>query len=205
MNIPSLSARAAVLTAQLTGYSDHPFPKEFFLDQELHSPLRTNQLAWSSQPELKLDVLKHLHMDTPTLFNEYSSQVHIWLPMLSRKRLLGDGIESSRKTDACHYLLLLCMQLCIDKPNDVPSKSTMYLAAKSLCAMAERAGYLSLRLVQSLLLLTLYEMCHGIQPTAFMTISKAARMGSLVCLYASQYSSNLFQPTSTWTASEEAR
>lgn len=149
--------------------------------------------------------MKHLHMDTPTLYNEYSSKVHIWLPMLSRKRILDDGIESSERTDACYFLLLLCMQLCIEKPNDVPSKSTLYLAAKSLCATAEQAGYLSLRLVQSLVLLTFYEMYHGIQPAAFMTISKAARMGSLVGLYASRYSSNLFQATSTWTASEEAR
>ncbi|CAF3465843.1 unnamed protein product [Fusarium graminearum] len=171
---------------------DHPFPPQFFLDQDLHSPLRTTQLSWSSQPELKFHALKHLDVDTPTLYNEYASKVHIWLPMLSRKRLLDDGIESSEKTDVCHFVLLLCMKLCIEKPNDVPSKSISYIAAKSLCAAAEQAGYLSLRLVQSLVLLTFYEICHGIQPAAFMTISKSARMGSLI-------------DTPTWTASEEAR
>ncbi|WXC40252.1 hypothetical protein QX201_000091 [Fusarium graminearum] len=184
---------------------DHPFPPQFFLDQDLHSPLRTTQLSWSSQPELKFHALKHLDVDTPTLYNEYASKVHIWLPMLSRKRLLDDGIESSEKTDVCHFVLLLCMKLCIEKPNDVPSKSISYIAAKSLCAAAEQAGYLSLRLVQSLVLLTFYEICHGIQPAAFMMISKSARMGSLIGLYATQYSSNLFQDTPTWTASEEAR
>lgn len=69
----------------------------------------------------------------------------------------------------------------------------------------EQAGYLSLRLVQALVLIAFYEVCHGLQPAAYLTVSRAARVGSLVGLYTSGYNSTLFQQVSTWTAGEEAR
>ncbi|CAH0046480.1 unnamed protein product [Clonostachys solani] len=201
----SSSVRVHALHHKLLRGPDHPFPHAFFLDQDLHAPLRTMQLAQSVQPELKLHVSQYLSVDSPTLYSDYHVKVHTWLPMLSRKRLLDQGVESSEKTDACHPLLLLCMELCTAECGGSPAEFHLYTAAKSLCSAVEQAGYLSLRLVQALVLITFYEACHGLQPAAYLTVSRAARVGSLVGLYASRYSSNLFQQVSTWTASEEAR
>ncbi|CAG9997051.1 unnamed protein product [Clonostachys byssicola] len=199
------AVRVHALHHKLLRGPDHPFPQAFFLDQDLHIPLRTMQLAQSVQPELKLHVAQYLSVDSPTLYNDYHVKVHTWLPMLSRKRLLNQGVESSERTDACHPLLLLCMELCKAECGGSPGDFHLYTAAKTLSSAVEQAGYLSLRLVQALVLITFYEVCHGLQPAAYLTVSRAARVGSLVGLYTSGYNSTLFQQVSTWTAGEEAR
>lgn len=108
--------------------------------------------------------------------------------------------------DSCHLLLLLCMKLCESNPEDAPSAYPMYTTAKRLCAAAEMAGYISVRLVQSFVLVAIYELSHGLHSAAFLTIGHAGRLSVLALgLPTYDHGQNLFKKPETWTQWEERR
>jgi hypothetical protein len=78
------------------------------------------------------------------------------------------------------------------------------MLAKTLCAAAESAGLVSLRLAQSLVLLALYEACQAIYPACYLTISRAARLGILMSWH-DRDAQQLFKFADSWSKREEQR
>ncbi|EWY89373.1 hypothetical protein FOCG_08896 [Fusarium oxysporum f. sp. radicis-lycopersici 26381] len=183
---------------------NQPFPLAFFLDPDLFTPLTaSNALAPGPRVDLQQIIAKHLEPDDlPVLYHNYFSSVHEWLPMISRKRITHPDPFSQ---DACHDLLLLCMKICTLRPNGhPPSQHPLYMLAKTLCAAAESAGLVSLRLAQSLVLLALYEACQAIYPACYLTISRAARLGILMSWH-DRDAQQLFKFADSWSKREEQR
>ncbi|KAJ3542040.1 hypothetical protein NM208_g4309 [Fusarium decemcellulare] len=183
---------------------DQLFPPSFFLDRNFLTPLySSNAFASTPQPYFEHIISKHLPLaDHATLYDEYFSSIHVWLPMISRKRLVH--IEAT-ETDSCQPLLLLSMKLCCTNPQDSPAaQNHLYDLTKSLCSFAENSGLASLRLVQSIVLLSAYELSHAIYPAAYLTISRAARLGSLMGWH-DRRAQQLFQLADTWSLREEQR
>ncbi|RSL48041.1 hypothetical protein CEP53_009704 [Fusarium sp. AF-6] len=140
--------------------------------------------------------------DRSALHHDYFSTIHQWLPMISEKRLRD--IQLSLE-DASHDLLLLCMKLCtISLGNYPPSQHPLYSLTKSLSSTAENAGLASLRLIQSLVLLSIYELSHAIHPAAYLTIGRAARLVILMGWH-DRDAQQLFKPADTWSLREEQR
>jgi hypothetical protein len=140
--------------------------------------------------------------DLPALFENYFLSVHEWLPMISRKRLIYADPFSQ---DACHGLVLLCIKICTIKPkNSSQSQEPSYVLAKSLCSAAESAGLISLRLIQSLVLLAVFEYSHAIYPACYLTISRAARLGILMGWH-DRDAQQLFKLGDSWSIREEQR
>ncbi|KAK7427998.1 hypothetical protein QQZ08_005429 [Neonectria magnoliae] len=182
----------------------HPFPSSFFLDADFFTPLGENALARCPQPPLHQMAASHLGVDPVPTCAAYFSSVHTWLPITSRKRLMYE-LSTDPPDDAYLMLLVLCMKICTPGDETQPKESSSYKLAKSLCSTAEIEGYVSIRLVQSLVLLAVYEYCHAIHPAAFLTISRAARLGILMGLQDRKNSPQLFKPPETWTLREEHR
>ncbi|KAJ4259585.1 hypothetical protein NW762_007515 [Fusarium torreyae] len=184
--------------------SNQPFPLPFFLDQNHFTPLNaSNALAPGPRYDLQQIVAEHLTpADLPTLYQDYFSSVHEWLPMISRKRLTYVDPFSQ---DACQDLTLLCMKICTIHPkNSSPSQEPSYILAKSLCSAAESAGLVSLRLVQALVLLAVYESSHAIYPASYLTIGRAARLGMLMGWH-DRDAQQLFKLGDSWSKREEQR
>ena len=193
------------LFSSLQGPS-RPFPPSFFLDVDFFASIRSNDLAWSQEPSVQQIASSHLGADHITLCEDYFSTTHRWLPMISRKRLMNELHENSEKVDSCQPLLFLCMKLCnATDPEIRPMESPLYTLTRSLFSAAESAGFVSLRLVQSIILLTVYELSHAIYPAAYLTIGRAARLGALMGLYNKNSPQQLFMPADTWTLREEQR
>ena len=124
--------------------------------------------------------------------------------MISKKRLKGNAIT---EPEACQDLLLLCMKLCTvtNRPSAwTPANDSLYLSVRSLSASAETAGLVSLRLVQSLILITVYEFSHAIYPAAYLTIGRAARLATLMGWH-DRTAQQLFSHPETLTHREEQR
>lgn len=138
------------------------------------------------------------------IVSAYFSSVHTWLPMISRKRLVFE-LNAQSPDDACIMLLVLCIKLCITNLEHDPKELPLYTVARSLCSAAEMGGFVSLRLLQSLVLLAVYELSHAIYPAAFLTLSRAARLGMLMGFHDRKASQQLFKPAETWTLREEQR
>lgn len=147
--------------------------------------------------------LSHLKLDRHEISTMYFRTVHHWLPFLSQKRL--SNATDSADEDSCEALLFLCMQLNILEFQEPPRTSMVYTVAKSLCAGTEANGVVSLRLLQSLVLLGIFELSHAVHPAAFLTIGKAARLGLVMGLQGPTKGQPLFKPADTWSLNEEMR
>ncbi|KAM0415657.1 hypothetical protein ACHAPT_013407 [Fusarium lateritium] len=200
------SSRAVDLTGlpPLFEGPDLPFPTSFFLDTSFFTPFNSStDLAQGPTARLRQIISDYLAIpDREVLHDDYFSTIHQWFPMISEKRLLD--VEFALQ-DGCHDLLLLCMRLCtISSNNSTPSQNPLYSLAKSLSSAAENTGLASLRLIQSLVLLAVYEVSHAIYPAAYLTIGRAARLG-LFMGWHDRDAQQLFKPADTWSLREEQR
>ncbi|KAL7908279.1 fungal-specific transcription factor domain-containing protein [Trichoderma velutinum] len=181
------------------------FPLPFFLDSEFLTPQGVNFLSWSRHPQIHQIVAEHLDDDDRVaLCEEYLKTVHKWLPIVSRKRLLSEVNSDPAEADGCLAIFLLCIKALSTKDGDCAKTSSWYLLARSLCSEAESAGFLSLRLAQSLVLLAVYELSHAIYPGAYLTLGRASRLGILLGIH-DRKNNQLFKPAETWTLREEQR
>lgn len=124
--------------------------------------------------------------------------------MISRKRLVFE-LNAQSPDDYCLMLLILCIKLCMMDTEHQPKELPLYAVARSLCSAAESGGFVSLRLLQSLVLLAVYELSHAIYPAAFLTLGRAARLGMLMGFHDRKDAQQLFKPAETWTLREEQR
>jgi len=106
------------------------------------------------------------------------------MPIVSKIRLnrLVQRTEGPCKADIA--LLLLCMKLVQEVTHEQQTEpSELYVIAKQFSSELELKGILTLRMVQAGLLLSVYELGHGIFPAAFTTISYCARQGVALGLH----------------------
>jgi hypothetical protein len=181
------------------------FPLAFFLDMDFMTPINGNALAWGHQEMLEQTVLAHLVPDRATICEDYLSSAHEWFPMISKKLIRKELNDISTRSEAGLTLLLVCMKLVTSSAGGQPAQLPLYLLAKSLCSAAEASGGISLRLVQSFTLLSLYEVAHAIYPSAFINVGRAARLAALAGISDKKASVRLFKPNDTWTSREEGR
>ena len=141
----------------------------------------------------------------------YLDTTHTWLPMLSRKRLLKNfQISSADNIDIDSLLLILAMKTIVgDNSAGADNKprltANLYQFTKSFITETMNNGYVSIHMIQALVLLCVYEYGHGIYPAAYMTIGQAARLGTMVGLHSEKHAQQLFKGPETWTMCEERR
>jgi hypothetical protein len=182
------------------------FPDAFFLDTELFSPV--SHSSFRSGHSVPAHISQLLGADANAICEPYFSSIDAWFPFVSRKRL-NQGIQASLPTETPGLaLLLLCMKLVTDAPqlSNIPAvESTLYRASRNYLNTMEEASPMSLHVFQSLVLIALYEIGHGIFPAAYLTVGRAARLGLLRGVHDRKNSTQLFQTPQTWTYWEEER
>jgi hypothetical protein len=108
----------------------------------------------------------------------YFETVHAWLPILSKSKFLADVREVWSEPRADIALLVLCIYLITQIPDDSSPDSmrtSLYAKTKSLYALCESAGIVTISLVQCGILISLYELGHGLQATAYISMGSHAR------------------------------
>jgi hypothetical protein len=145
--------------------------------------------------------------DYATICDAFFASIDTWFPFINEKRLRRRGTIDLPLRDQTVALLLLCMKLVIEVPasGTSASASLLYREAKAYLQVTESDFPTSLRVLQALVLIALYEMGHGIFPAAYLTIGRAARMSVLRGVHDRNYATQLFQTPSTWTDWEEER
>jgi len=181
------------------------FPTAFFFDPELLTPLPVDSLSWASLP-LASPCLASLGMDLTASCHSYVATTNYWLSILSPRRLYNEITQlQPQEPDPSLVLLLSCLRLVSNV--EFSGQCEEYRLAKALSSSAENEGIISLRLIQSLVMLSVYEMGHGIYPAAYLTVGRAARLGTLAGLmyHDRQGMSQVFKTADTWTQREEER
>lgn len=151
----------------------------YYLDSDLWSSCKFPDNAKRSifAPEGISTVLGN-QFEIDAMKTRYFESVHTWMPIVSKIRLNRLVQRAGGHVKADIALLLLCMKLVQAVPHEQQTEpSELYIMAKQFNSELELKGLLTLRMVQAGLLLSVYELGHGIFPAAFTTISHCARQG----------------------------
>jgi len=113
--------------------------------------------------------------------DEYFNSVHACLPMVSQSRLKQE--ISEELPDADIGALCLSMLLVQQRPSEVESmQSPVYVTTKRIISLLEAAEYWSLSMVQCRVLVTFYEMGHGLHPAESISLSACAKAARFIGL-----------------------
>lgn len=127
--------------------------------------------------------------------------VHTWMPIVCKRGFSELLVKRMMHEKAELYLLVLSMQLCT---SGVPeSRSRFYEVVKQYHASLEQSGAMSLMVLQAGVLITLYELGHGIYPEAYLSVAQCARYGTALGVDATIASRET--AARKWANLEEAR
>ena len=180
------------------------FPPVFFLDAQV---FQRNHLEIP-----KLSIPLHVYAsdfigDAWAVGDKFFDTVHKWMPFISKKRFFENLLNPLSQPRADVTILVFCMKLVMWLPSESTCgkepRNSAYLFAKRTLLEAEVAGMLTLQLLQSWLLVTIYELGHAIYPSAYISIATCARYGSLLDLKRDR--SMIFRDSTTWIELEERR
>lgn len=137
--------------------------------------------------------------------SKYFDTIHIWMPVVSKKRFYEHHLHLSFQHRADLALLFLCMKLVADFPSKPPEspKTPAYYAAKHFYIDVETSGILSIQVLQAGVLLSLYELGHAIYPAAFLSIGACARYGQVLGVNSNAPAQS--SKVLTWVEIEERR
>lgn len=144
--------------------------------------------------------------DIDTVSSRFFAGIHQWLPILSPKKIQQRLRDTASSFDVHFSLLVLSIKLLVTSPISLTQviEYPLYLRVKEIASELETRGLVSLELLQSLTLLCVYEIGHGLHPAAFIQVSRVARLAMLMGL-ANRDKKQLFATPDTWTAREEER
>ncbi|OTB17589.1 hypothetical protein K445DRAFT_316218 [Daldinia sp. EC12] len=187
------------------GHGDiHTFPAMFFLE----SDVCTKPLA--SEPCQATGIIGppcNLSPEADAVCEKYFSAVHRWLPILSRKRVRRHIAENGSAPDCPSQLLFICMKLVSEPvPAEVSARANIaYQRVLETLFKVENSCLPSLQLLQSVILISAYELGHAIYPAAYLHVGHAARLCAMMGFHDRKAASQLFKDSITWTSREEER
>jgi hypothetical protein len=130
---------------------------------------------------LKNAVIHKFDRLTPeSVVSAYQRSIEPWFPIASKlqSRLRPTWNETSLDVALlCLSILLLTTSPSSTTKGDgnISELETLYLHTKSSLALAEGLGFNSLPIVQSKILVTLFEVSHGFYPAAYISIGATVR------------------------------
>lgn len=158
--------------------STQSFPVVFFLDFTIF------QRGEVEIPRLSIPLPPYIMeyvRDPRQVAAEYFENIHPWMPVVSKKRFYDHLLNPLLQPRADVMLLIFCMKLIawspLEQTNEHKPKTLAYMTVKRCLLEAEVAGIFTVQLLQALLLVTLYELGHGIYPAAYMSVGACARYG----------------------------
>jgi len=118
------------------------------------------------------------------MVGEYFRTIGSWLPVISRKKLYYSLSHILSAPRADFALLLLSIYLILRPPfhprEASATRSPIYHKTKQLFGLLQSAELISIEIVQSALLISVYEYGHGYFQSAFLSVGSCARMADVL-------------------------
>jgi hypothetical protein len=129
------------------------------------------------------------------------------LPFISRGRFCSRLPSLYTHPHADFSLLCLCIHLVTQYPprSGKNMQSSLYVMIKGHIGLLEASGYLSVEFVQARLLVSIFEMGHGIYPAASISIGACARAARALGLHKKRTENPLLDDTARIRAEERRR
>ncbi len=148
-----------------------------FLDPEL---LRFGQLETPRTDKLSSILRLQLIGDEQEIratASKFFESTHIWMPFISKFRFYDHHLHPIFLYTADITLLSLCMKLISTSLPEAAKdpRTPIYHATKKFYTGVENSGNFSIQVLQAGILIALYELGHGIYPSAYLSIGSCAR------------------------------
>ena len=183
------------------------FPSLFFLDAEMYLEAKMS----ISKPLVSVpsDVISALGSiaDIGDLAERYFENVHLWLPIVSKKRMQLLLSNPHLEMTGDLSLLMLAMKLVVQNSHGSPqaAQTSLYQLVKRHLAMVESNGSMTLQLLQSAIMVAVYETGHAIYPAAYLSTGHCVRIGQLLGLHDGQNALQVLARSGAWAEHEERR
>ncbi|KAM0335376.1 hypothetical protein ACHAQA_000421 [Verticillium albo-atrum] len=167
------------------------FPSSVFLDLSTWKRLR--RAVPKPVVEIPEEVLAQLGetAEIQHAINEYFVTIHTWLPIISKSRMQNGHSLLEGGSDLAMLFLAVKLVTTIPLPSIAAADHYIYLSAKRFVLSLEHGGTPSIMVLQSMVLIAIYEYSHGIYPAAWTTIGACARYADFLGLPNVQESSIL--------------
>ena len=184
---------ATTQTSQITNIHGSAQSSLIFVDSILEAipPPRLSGLQRSGEP-LGLDHLLRSQVDRLTrargcylddITSRYFQGMHKWLPVISRSKFHAELIGQV-PWPADFSILLLAMFLVVWRPSAESGfdddRGNLYVVVKMLFAQVQAVHPPSLRLIQSGLLISVFEYGHELKNAALISITSCSKMAYLI-------------------------
>lgn len=183
------------------------FPAMFFLDHEIFREARPAipqpQLPISKDVFADLMDLDHLGYLSDLFFDT----IHTWFPIISRRRFELLLTEPGFKPSPDIALLIAAMHLLVheDFKCCANTSSDIYCTVKNYAATLEVNALMTPQVLQSKVLIALYEIGHSIYPAAYLSVGSCAAFGKALGLDNRKDSPQMLRKSGSWTQDEELR
>ncbi|KAH8804461.1 hypothetical protein F5884DRAFT_796092 [Xylogone sp. PMI_703] len=148
-----------------------------FLDPDIFSQMRLEVGKIHVTTPKLVDGLVGSISDIHATANIHFDAVHTWMPIVSKQLFFEHLPNRLFQRRAELYLLTLSMKLCSTLGVTTP-RTVLYRAVKELYFDIETSGVLSIQVLQSGILIALYEMGHAMYPACLLSIANCARYGT---------------------------
>jgi hypothetical protein len=166
--------------------------------------LLSTTLGDVSNTQVQISKMKHLNVNTAVVkqvceilesnghslynvSNLYFTTVHKWFPIIARDRFYKRLGQLKTNPNAEFATVVLSVYLITRTPcrhqDGSSMQSPLYLTAKRLLSLLQWNGKRNLEILQSSLLIAVYECAHGSSETAYLTIGACIRHGQALMLY----------------------
>lgn len=113
---------------------------------------------------------------------KYFASIHLWYPTISEDSFYERLPNTFSQPSAAYSLLILGMGLITTIPILDEPLPPLYTIVKSLIAVAEASNIHSIEVVQTRLLVSLFEVGHGLETAAFISLASTARAAAAIGL-----------------------
>lgn len=130
--------------------------------------------------ELVTEILDLANVTISSLVQEYASCMQRWIPLVTPAQLLQDP---EGKDQLPSPLLLLSMFLVTRRPVGYAEQlrtGVLYTTIKQIHATLQSSGEVQQELVQSDMIVAVYELAHGMSRQAYMTLGACVAMVTLL-------------------------
>ncbi|KAH8658451.1 putative fungal-specific transcription factor [Xylariales sp. PMI_506] len=162
---------------QVDGVQSLDFPTILFLDPMIlqHGQIDDRSIAGPIEEHI-LDLLGDMN-EIHIVARDYFEYIHTWMPFISKKRFYDIYLRAPFQHKPDVVLLLLCLKLITTLPPTDPRnpRTALYKTVKHFYLEVESSTTFSMLVLQSSVLLVLYELGHAIYPAAFLSLGTCAR------------------------------
>lgn len=185
-----------------------PFPNTlYFLDTAVYNQTsKSHPNTFGSIPEKLLSEL-YSAVKLQKIAEYYFATVHSWLPLVWKRRIHQSISDRDKRPDPGLLTLFAAMKMVSEGPNATshPRNYWLYRAVKDYVFALEGSGYLHLNLLQASILITIFEIGHGIYPAAYFSTGYCARLGHVMGLHGGSSISMPYRKPASWGETEEMR